>query len=389
MTGVGDAVPAATYVPMVGRIAAGGPILAEERTEEVFPLPKTLVGEGTLFMLQVAGDSMVDAAICDGDYVVVRQEQTAENGDIVAALLDGEATVKTFQRKDGHVWLLPHNDAYQPDRRRPGDHPRQGDDGPAQGVSPPMRYNRTVTVLVVGGANLDVLARSTARLQPGTSNPGTTVRTPGGVARNVAENLARLGTPTRLLLAVGDDTVGAEVLARTRFAGVQTIRVPWDGPTGTYTALLDHDGGLVAGVADMAATAAIAPEHVDDADVAAADWLVLDGNLPPDTLGHALHLAADAGVPVAARPGQRAEGPADRAAAGRRRGAHADADLRGAPGVDRRGRPGRRRRGAARARCRGGLAPRGGARQHPAAPGHGTGASGAATGARRRRHGCG
>ena len=114
LTGVGDAVPAATYVPMVGRIAAGGPILAEERTEEIFPLPKTLVGEGTLFMLQVAGDSMVDAAICNGDYVVVRQEQTAENGDIVAALLDGEATVKTFQRKDGHVWLLPHNDAYEP-----------------------------------------------------------------------------------------------------------------------------------------------------------------------------------------------------------------------------------------------------------------------------------
>ena len=113
-TGVGDAVPSATYVPMVGRIAAGGPILAEERIEEVFPLPKTLVGEGTLFMLEVAGDSMVDAAICSGDYVVVRQEQTAENGDIVAALLYGEATVKTFQSKDGHVWLRPHNEAYAP-----------------------------------------------------------------------------------------------------------------------------------------------------------------------------------------------------------------------------------------------------------------------------------
>jgi repressor LexA len=113
-TGVGDAMPAATYVPMVGRIAAGGPILAEETLDEVFPLPKQLVGEGTLFMLEVRGDSMVDAAICSGDYVVVRQEQTAENGDIVAALIDGEATVKTFQRKDGHVWLLPHNDAYDP-----------------------------------------------------------------------------------------------------------------------------------------------------------------------------------------------------------------------------------------------------------------------------------
>ena len=113
-TGSGDAMPTATMVPMVGRIAAGGPILAEERVEEIFPLPKSLVGDGTLFMLEVAGDSMIDAAICNGDYVVVRQEQTAENGDVVAALLDGEATVKTFQRKDGQVWLMPHNDAYEP-----------------------------------------------------------------------------------------------------------------------------------------------------------------------------------------------------------------------------------------------------------------------------------
>ncbi|HEU5455347.1 MAG TPA: transcriptional repressor LexA [Nocardioides sp.] len=113
-TGVGDAMPAPNYVPLVGRIAAGGPILAEERVEEVFPLPKTLVGDGTLFLLEVAGDSMIDAAICNGDYVVVRQQPTAENGEIVAALLDGEATVKTFQRKAGQVWLLPHNDAYDP-----------------------------------------------------------------------------------------------------------------------------------------------------------------------------------------------------------------------------------------------------------------------------------
>jgi repressor LexA len=113
-TGVGDARPEAAYVPMVGRIAAGGPILAEETLEDVFPLPRQLVGEGTLFLLEVRGDSMVEAAICDGDYVVVRQEQTAENGEIVAALIDGEATVKTFQRRDGHVWLLPHNPAYEP-----------------------------------------------------------------------------------------------------------------------------------------------------------------------------------------------------------------------------------------------------------------------------------
>ena len=113
-TGVGDAVPPATYVPMLGRIAAGGPILAEQNLETVFPLPQELVGQGELFMLEVSGESMIDAAICDGDFVVVRREQTAENGEIVAALIDGEATVKTFRRKDGQVWLLPHNPAYEP-----------------------------------------------------------------------------------------------------------------------------------------------------------------------------------------------------------------------------------------------------------------------------------
>src|SRR3954464_7825198 len=113
-TGVGDAMPPATYVPMLGRIAAGGPILAEQNLETVFPLPQELVGDGELFMLEVSGESMIDAAICDGDFVVVRREQTAENGEIVAALIDGEATVKTFQRKAGQVWLLPHNPAYEP-----------------------------------------------------------------------------------------------------------------------------------------------------------------------------------------------------------------------------------------------------------------------------------
>ncbi len=101
-------------MPLLGRIAAGGPILAEETYDEVFPLPKQLVGDGALFLLEVSGESMVDAAICDGDYVVVRQEQTADNGTIVAALIDGEATVKTLQRKDGQVWLLPHNPAFEP-----------------------------------------------------------------------------------------------------------------------------------------------------------------------------------------------------------------------------------------------------------------------------------
>ena len=106
--------PTPAYVPVIGRIAAGGPILAEQAIEDVFPLPRELVGSGTLFMLKVVGDSMVDAAIADGDWVVVRQQPTADNGDIVAAMMDGEATVKTFRRRDGHVWLLPHNEAYAP-----------------------------------------------------------------------------------------------------------------------------------------------------------------------------------------------------------------------------------------------------------------------------------
>jgi repressor LexA len=101
-------------VPVVGRIAAGGPILAEERVEQVFPLPRQLVGDGTLFLLEVIGESMIDAAICDGDYVVVRQQNIAENGEIVAAMIDGEATVKTFRRRNGKVQLIPHNPAFEP-----------------------------------------------------------------------------------------------------------------------------------------------------------------------------------------------------------------------------------------------------------------------------------
>ena len=107
----------AAFVPLIGRIAAGGPILAEQYVEDIFPLPRQLVGEGTLFLLKVSGDSMINAAIADGDWVVVRKQETAENGEIVAAMLDGatpEATVKTFKRSDGHVWLIPHNPAYTP-----------------------------------------------------------------------------------------------------------------------------------------------------------------------------------------------------------------------------------------------------------------------------------
>lgn len=102
------------YVPLVGQIAAGVPITADQQVEEVVPLPRQLVGDGQLFMLKVVGDSMIDAAICDGDFVVVRQQREADNGDIVAAMLDGEATVKVFRRRDGHTWLLPRNSAFEP-----------------------------------------------------------------------------------------------------------------------------------------------------------------------------------------------------------------------------------------------------------------------------------
>lgn len=101
-------------VPLVGRIAAGTPITAEQHVEDVMRLPERLTGSGNLFMLEVHGDSMIDAAICDGDYVVVREQNEATNGDIVAALLDNEATVKTFRKENGHVWLMPHNPAYSP-----------------------------------------------------------------------------------------------------------------------------------------------------------------------------------------------------------------------------------------------------------------------------------
>ena len=104
----------AAMVPLVGRIAAGIPITADQQVEEVFPLPRQLVGKGDLFMLKVVGESMIDAAICDGDGVVVRQQKEAANGEIVAAMLDGEATVKVLRQRDGHTWLLPRNSSFEP-----------------------------------------------------------------------------------------------------------------------------------------------------------------------------------------------------------------------------------------------------------------------------------
>ena len=110
----GDAVA----VPLVGRIAAGAPILAEQDITDVMALPRRLTGQGELFMLEVHGDSMIEAAICDGDWVVVRSQPDAANGEIVAAMVEdvdgASATVKVLSRRDGHQWLLPRNSGYAP-----------------------------------------------------------------------------------------------------------------------------------------------------------------------------------------------------------------------------------------------------------------------------------
>jgi repressor LexA len=105
--------PVTVGVPLLGDIAAGAPILAEQSSDEVLALPRDLVGRGSLFGLRVRGDSMIDAAICDGDIVVVKQQHEAVNGDIVAAMIDDEATVKVYRRRGGHVVLEPRNPAYE------------------------------------------------------------------------------------------------------------------------------------------------------------------------------------------------------------------------------------------------------------------------------------
>jgi repressor LexA len=102
-------------IPLIGQIAAGTGLIAEQNIESTMSLPREMTGFGDLFMLQVRGDSMIDAGIFDGDYVVVRQQATANNGEIVAALInDEEATVKTFKKRDGQVWLIPHNPDFEP-----------------------------------------------------------------------------------------------------------------------------------------------------------------------------------------------------------------------------------------------------------------------------------
>ena len=106
--------PETVHVPLVGRVDAGGPVLAARQIEDVFPLPRKLVGDGPVFMLRVAGDSMINASIADGDWVVIHAQETADSGDIVAAMIDGEATVKTLNRSGDHVWLMSQNRKFLP-----------------------------------------------------------------------------------------------------------------------------------------------------------------------------------------------------------------------------------------------------------------------------------
>jgi pseudouridine kinase len=160
-------------------------------------------------------------------------------------------------------------------------------------------------VVVVGGANIDVKARSAAPATQHTSNPGHGSMAPGGVARNVAENLARLGTRTHLVAAVGRDALGDNLLAATAAAGVRLEFVHRSElPTGTYTALLDSDGELIVAVADMAATDDLGPDQINDARdvIATAGLVVLDGNLATASLEHALDLAGAAGVRTILEP---------------------------------------------------------------------------------------
>lgn len=159
-------------------------------------------------------------------------------------------------------------------------------------------------VVVVGGMNIDTLARISSETVPGSSNPGVTTTGHGGVGRNVAENLARLGSPVRMVGVVGDDPGGKALLAHLDLLDVDLsgVRRSDACATGTYTAVLDHTGDLFIGVADMAATDSLRPEHVTPAMLRGAGWLVLDGNLSPDTVGHCLALADELDLPVVLDP---------------------------------------------------------------------------------------
>ncbi len=160
-------------------------------------------------------------------------------------------------------------------------------------------------VVVVGGAVMDVKARSSAPLDPATSNPGEVDTDPGGVGRNIAENLARLGTPTHLVAAVGSDSFGEALLAHTRGAGVQLDHVVTGSrPTGTYLAVLDHDGDLSVAVSDMSATDALTVADIEPARslIQNCDLLVVDGNIPIEVATWLCDIARSGDVPVVIEP---------------------------------------------------------------------------------------
>jgi pseudouridine kinase len=145
-------------------------------------------------------------------------------------------------------------------------------------------------VVVIGGANIDVKARTTDALVTGTSNPGTVIRTPGGVGRNIAENLARLGSRVALVSVIGSDPDGDRLVEETLAAGVDVSAVVRRGQTGRYVAVLDSNGELMAGVADMAATDALGPEVLDHDLIRSAALVVIEGNLPATTIEAVLDL---------------------------------------------------------------------------------------------------
>lgn len=155
-------------------------------------------------------------------------------------------------------------------------------------------------VVVVGGTNMDVVARTSAPLVPATSNPGHTRISPGGVGRNIAACLGLLGAPVRLVSAVGDDAFGEEALRVTAACGADVgavRRVP--GATGTYTAVLDDRGELVAAVSDMAVVDAL---ELDTVHLTDAALVVVDGNLAHDQAARVVAAASAADVPVAFEP---------------------------------------------------------------------------------------
>lgn len=161
-------------------------------------------------------------------------------------------------------------------------------------------------VVVVGGMNVDVKARTTATAIAGTSNPGTLVQAPGGVARNVAENLARLGIAVSLISAVGRDQLGDSLLRDTAAAGVDispVLRVDGEA-TGTYTAVLGKDGELLVAVAAMSVINALTPAALQErrSVLRGASWLVVDGNLSRMSLAHLLTLTTELGIRVVFEP---------------------------------------------------------------------------------------